>query len=598
MLNPWLRRNVRGGRMHSALLLCVFAGCEANPPTAVHSQASPWAVEPRVTHFMLTPDGSSLIVRSSSGIVQLVNVASHVETARVPYVGPVCAVGMTSDGRHLVGSQSESPGKGFASEDRIEVRSVPSGETIATVKNAQTLAFTPDGNHVIIDIGAGRFARRRISDLTDKLEFRAGDIKYLKKTKFFSPRPNDTTLIVADEVGYVHLVDWKMGKPVQQRVLLLPFPSTCAVHRAGTLIAAGSGVARDDQRHAFHGIKVWDFEHQREAQSWTVPDASGVVALAFLDETRVVSSDQQANVDLWTSGRRAPRRLYTHSAGIVSLLTLPGKDCLVFLDRNGSLYELPVPEAAQSANDAGVQETAASPDHPSQPPPLALDEVSRRREEFFEDSLGELPQNRIRAENFPTCELFAMQTNLPDECWVYVTSGLTNRNMNVRTGRKTGLLSNDHFRELVARKNPALGTPGYGFELILLTRQKEAWPLESLQRDLADKSLNALTTNLVNRNSAVIWARADSGLNFLVTRAQSPLPESCDLPNGRLVLLVMVSITDAERDFGLKHGFRELYDKLRQLPNWQISQRDRASVVGSAAPSTPPPRPRTPALRS
>ncbi|WP_257222865.1 MULTISPECIES: suppressor of fused domain protein [unclassified Acinetobacter] len=131
------------------------------------------------------------------------------------------------------------------------------------------------------------------------------------------------------------------------------------------------------------------------------------------------------------------------------------------------------------------------------------------------------------------------------------------------------------------------GAAGYGYELILMTREKnEEWPLWFLQWAAQAELLNdaGILARVEKYNGLTIEAiqvgeNANDKINVLITKAQKPLPLSTQLPNGKMEFLVATVITDEEMKWSMTNGRNELLNKLIKSGVGQISDRNRSSVI-------------------
>jgi WD40 repeat protein len=327
----------------------IIAGCGGTSPENDGSDApSSQPLPAQVTRIdldaparviSLSPDGTSLWIWSEDNVLRSVSTEDMSELLHMENVGRLRAVGATPDGEPVAATSELN--SSFSGES-VLIQAVPTGEMLATLRNAEEVALSPDGEHVIIDIGPSRFARRRITKLSDKLEFRAGVPTQLPHTSLFVLRPDGTTMLVADERGFVQVVDWMTGTAVHARQMMVMNPWSYAVNRGATMVAVGTTpLLLGGERVDFNGIRVWNAETFEEVQVWTAERR--FAALTFLDDTRLVSADGDANVQLWTIGESEPRDLYIHQIPITSLLSVPGQDQVILLDQNGALYRLSIP---------------------------------------------------------------------------------------------------------------------------------------------------------------------------------------------------------------------------------------------------------------
>ena len=219
------------------------------------------------------------------------------------------------------------------------------------------------------------------------------------------------------------------------------------------------------------------------------------------------------------------------------------------------------------------------------------------RSDFYEKNIGRLPSDILKMMNligvWPGGGLFALEaTQLKEKCWAYTSFGLSNADM------PTTLMMNDAQQEVDeqgrvsqysfnlqlkknARKNKDVA--GYGFELLIITKENAEWPINLMQWLVSAEIVNeAGILARVEKNKGltvedVQFSDQDS-VHILIAKAQHPLPSEIHLPNGKMKFLIATVITEDEMEWSIKNGRDALLDKLMQSNVGQISDRGRASI--------------------
>jgi hypothetical protein len=222
------------------------------------------------------------------------------------------------------------------------------------------------------------------------------------------------------------------------------------------------------------------------------------------------------------------------------------------------------------------------------------------RTNFYRDHFGTIPQDILKMLNligaWPGGGLCELKADKLKGGWIAATFGLTNPDMpslirsvdNQQKGTPQGPSTNGHV--LVKKEHPPKPVPGragYGYELLVMTDQREGWALDILQW-FANAEINE-DVGLLDRVGEVggvtvedIEVRGGLTVNVLVAPAAPPLPVYLPLPNGRAVLLVATVITEPEMRFAMtsgKDGNRALLKMLLDSPLKQKSTLKRASLV-------------------
>lgn len=182
---------------------------------------------------------------------------------------------------------------------------------------------------------------------------------------------------------------------------------------------------------------------------------------------------------------------------------------------------------------------------------------------------------------------------ISDDAWVYTTFGFTNPDMPASTIVSDVSTETDDLGRITktrgtlqakAKAGIIPGAAGYGYELIVVTRENAEWPLWILQWTANAEILNdAGLLDRVNKYGGLtidsVQVGENESVNLLITKAHQPLPTGSDLPNGKMELLVATVITDEEMRWSMEHGREALLDKLIANGVGQFSVRTRHSVV-------------------
>jgi hypothetical protein len=219
------------------------------------------------------------------------------------------------------------------------------------------------------------------------------------------------------------------------------------------------------------------------------------------------------------------------------------------------------------------------------------------RQRYFEATVGPLPRDILKMLSmggvWPGGGLFVIPAGkLGPDLSFYTTFGLTNPDMPTTVRMTNFQLDSDGKRAtraegVLQKKAPApksQGAAGYGYEICVVTRKDQQWPLGFLQW-----SVNAELANDVGflarvaKYDGLSVEKIDVGkggpVNVLISKAQAPLPIGTVLPAGKMDLLVAVTITDAEMQWSMQNGRGALLQKLREAGVGQISVLGRPSVV-------------------
>jgi hypothetical protein len=171
------------------------------------------------------------------------------------------------------------------------------------------------------------------------------------------------------------------------------------------------------------------------------------------------------------------------------------------------------------------------------------------------------------------------------QCWVTSSFGLTNSDMPATTcpqqyrAEEPGGQVTQHSMTIVSRPPRAVpaGLAGYGYEMLVLTRRQERWPLMFLNWAVQMEILRDVDfLDRVHQYGGVTVQDIAIGdgvmADFLVAPIQDPTPSKVDLPNGSMAFLVATRITREQMEFGRKQGGRALLQQIMQSPWGQISE--------------------------
>ncbi|WP_343586723.1 suppressor of fused domain protein [Herbaspirillum sp.] len=219
------------------------------------------------------------------------------------------------------------------------------------------------------------------------------------------------------------------------------------------------------------------------------------------------------------------------------------------------------------------------------------------RQKYFEKNLGPFPKDILKMANmtgvWPGGGLFVLPAQKLDKSLsVYTTFGLSNPDMPT-TLQMSGFRSEPRSngaastQGVLVKKTPAAKRPdaaGYGYELLVLSRPGEKWPLNLLQWVVNAEIINDVgLLARVEKYDGLTVEKIDVGnsqpVNILISKARAPLPTGTQLPDGRMELLVATTITDEEMRWSQVNGRGALLHKLIQDGAGQASVIGRQSVV-------------------
>ena len=223
-------------------------------------------------------------------------------------------------------------------------------------------------------------------------------------------------------------------------------------------------------------------------------------------------------------------------------------------------------------------------------------EVYDARRALFERHFGPVPREatglRNLAQVWPGGCL--LQLTGPGSGHVTASFGLTNADMpadrrSVVAAREADTpegLSDTQLAELLAipERTAAEGVAGYGYELLVRTYTREFWPLMFLNwavqaEILYDGGLLERVRELGAVTVEGVGLAEDGASDFLIAPADPPLPGTLELPNGRMHLLVAMTVTHEELELSIAEGVGALRRLLDAEGVGQFSQLGRPSAV-------------------
>lgn len=228
-------------------------------------------------------------------------------------------------------------------------------------------------------------------------------------------------------------------------------------------------------------------------------------------------------------------------------------------------------------------------------------EVYDERTKYYEDNIGEFPNDILKMANmigvWPGGGLYVLPAKKIDEkLWAYSTFGLSNPDMpatTMMTNVETEHNEYGHVSEVSGKiqnkevVDTGKGLAGYGYEMLVVTNENVEWPLWVLQW-----AVNAEITNDVGFLERVEKYKgltvgdipvSDDGdsVNIFIEKAKAPLPVGTQLKNGSMTLLVATVIHDEELAWSMNNSREELFEKLLQSNNKQISIKNRNSIISN-----------------
>ncbi|HEY9101598.1 suppressor of fused domain protein [Chitinimonas sp.] len=221
--------------------------------------------------------------------------------------------------------------------------------------------------------------------------------------------------------------------------------------------------------------------------------------------------------------------------------------------------------------------------------------VYQQRTRLFEQLFGAMPPKLLGAPSaegvWPGGGLAYIPTSAGGQpLFVYSTFGLTNPDMPnelERAKASSALFGGKAKLQRKANPPPRTERPGYGYELVVLSRESAAWPLLTLQWLVGEILLADMDIlGIVEQRQHILIEEMDAGdgssVNLVISKARAPLPDHLSLPNGKMQLLVLTAITNEEMAWGERNGLENLMVQLERAGHGQISLRNRASSLSRA----------------
>jgi hypothetical protein len=246
---------------------------------------------------------------------------------------------------------------------------------------------------------------------------------------------------------------------------------------------------------------------------------------------------------------------------------------------------------------------AASTASASTPPPQVDEDafwqqVYDSRTAYYEKYIGQFPDDILKMGNmtgvWPGGGLFVLHADkIGKGLWAYTTFGMTNPDMPASTMMADYEIETDEqgraskysgtLQSKEQAKSPE-GSAGYGYEMLLIAKEKAEWPLWFMQWSANAEILNdAGILDRVEKYQGLtvqdIQVGENESVNVLIAKAQHPLPTGINLPNGKMDLLVATVITDDEMQWSMENGREALLAKLIESGVGQVSDRNRKSVL-------------------
>jgi hypothetical protein len=226
------------------------------------------------------------------------------------------------------------------------------------------------------------------------------------------------------------------------------------------------------------------------------------------------------------------------------------------------------------------------------------DEANAAREAYYRAHIGPLPGDILKmADMFGVWVgggLYVIHaTKLDPPCWIHTTFGLSNfgeptgvtvDKFHVETDGKRVLSSTHSAKKKEAAPQQKEGAAGYGYELIVATRDQAEWPLAVVQwvvraEILVDTGILGRVEKYGGYTVEKIGIDGNESVNILISKAEPPFPTGTDLPNGKMELLIATVITEEEMQWCFKHGRKALLEQLQKAGVGQFSDLKRESVV-------------------
>jgi hypothetical protein len=121
-----------------------------------------------------------------------------------------------------------------------------------------------------------------------------------------------------------------------------------------------------------------------------------------------------------------------------------------------------------------------------------------------------------------------------------------------------------------------VGWAGYGYEILVLTTQKEQWPLGFLNWSVQAEIVNDMDLRRRLQKYGAMTVEEvsigdDQSGDFLIAPIEKFAPPSIALPNGSMELFVATLITRSQMQYGVEKGGPALLAELNRAGQGQIS---------------------------
>ena len=168
------------------------------------------------------------------------------------------------------------------------------------------------------------------------------------------------------------------------------------------------------------------------------------------------------------------------------------------------------------------------------------------REQYYKNTVGNFPDDILKLSHmtgvWPGGGLFVLEGNvIGKDLWVYSTFGLSNPDMPTTVALSESKTEHDAQGRVASsegtlqKREPAKAPPGaagYGYEFIVVAREKSEWPLWVLQWACNAEILNDVGfLARVDKYKGLTVEQIQVGpepadiVNILIARTQAPLPQ-------------------------------------------------------------------------
>jgi hypothetical protein len=230
------------------------------------------------------------------------------------------------------------------------------------------------------------------------------------------------------------------------------------------------------------------------------------------------------------------------------------------------------------------------------------DRVYEERSKFYSEQIGTLPEDILRIGHmlgvWPGGGLYVIPAHKIERgAWAFTTFGFTNVDMPTNAQLSNISVQHDNsgrFEQASgtlkakSKADVAPGFAGYGYELMVLTRENAEWPLWILQWAAEAEILNdAGILGRVEKYDGLtiegVRVAQDKSVDLLIAKASEPLPSGTELSSGKMELLIATVITNDEMKWSMEHGCEALLDRLIAKGIGQFSVLDRPSIFSAPA---------------